>query len=152
MQFLPTQGKSEILDPDIDPVDIGPDGKDKMSGYWVFRGKSILVKDASATSYSEVILRIKHTVLKEEKALDRIEKQVKSFERMDEIFEAQRERISESVRMFVWQRDEGKCVECGSQKNLEFDHIIPVSKGGSNTERNVQLLCERCNREKGAHL
>jgi len=60
--------------------------------------------------------------------------------------------ISVQVRREVWRRDQAKCVECGSQKNLEFDHIIPVSLGGSNTARNVQLLCEVCNRRKGASL
>jgi len=44
------------------------------------------------------------------------------------------------------------CVECGSQERLEYDHIIPVSKGGSNTERNIQLLCEKCNRGKAAAI
>jgi len=65
---------------------------------------------------------------------------------------ARRERIPDSVRLFVWQRDQGKCVKCGSAEKLEFDHIIPVIKGGSNTERNVQLLCEQCNRTKGASI
>lgn len=57
-------------------------------------------------------------------------------------------RISQSVMDKVWRRDEGKCVRCGSNENLEFDHIIPHSKGGANTYRNLQLLCEICNRAK----
>jgi 5-methylcytosine-specific restriction endonuclease McrA len=56
--------------------------------------------------------------------------------------------IPEDVRNSVWRRDEGKCVRCGSVRNLEFDHLIPVTKGGSNTARNLQLLCETCNRKK----
>jgi hypothetical protein len=57
-------------------------------------------------------------------------------------------RISEDVRDAVWNRDGGKCVQCGSNEDLEFDHIIPFSKGGANTKRNIQLLCESCNRKK----
>ena len=60
--------------------------------------------------------------------------------------------ISQEVRDKVWRRDEGKCVECGSNENLEFDHIIPFSKGGANTYRNIQLLCEPCNRKKLAKI
>src|ERR1035437_618273 len=56
--------------------------------------------------------------------------------------------ISESVRNEVWRRDQGKCVECGSVYHLEYDHLIPVSKGGSHTARNLRLLCESCNRTK----
>lgn len=60
--------------------------------------------------------------------------------------------ITSEVRREVWRRDEGRCTTCGSQERLEFDHIIPVALGGSNTARNIQLLCEPCNRRKGATL
>ena len=56
--------------------------------------------------------------------------------------------ISAQVKREVWRRDYGRCVECGSKELLEYDHIIPFSKGGSNTARNIQLLCENCNRKK----
>ena len=60
--------------------------------------------------------------------------------------------VSQEVKDKVWNRDGGKCVECGSNENLEFDHIIPHSKGGANTYRNIQLLCEPCNRSKSAKI
>lgn len=59
-----------------------------------------------------------------------------------------RQPIPDDVQIFVWNRDGGRCVKCGSQEKLEYDHIIPFSKGGNNTARNLQLLCESCNREK----
>lgn len=57
-------------------------------------------------------------------------------------------KISQEVRVMVWQRDQGRCVECGASEYLEFDHIIPFSKGGANTEANIQLLCRNCNLRK----
>jgi hypothetical protein len=125
---------------------------ESSNGIWVFRRKFIRVEDAGGVSRDELLLRIKHAVLREEKLLARIAREIKAFENMERISSARRERIPEAVRLFVWQRDEGKCVKCGAQERLEFDHIIPLASGGSNTERNIQLLCERCNREKGKNL
>lgn len=57
--------------------------------------------------------------------------------------------IPTRVKVEVWQRDGGKCVLCGSDKNLHYDHIIPISKGGSSlTAENIQLLCAKHNLEK----
>jgi len=67
-------------------------------------------------------------------------------------FTPRRERISDDVKIAVWRRDGGQCVRCGGRENLEYDHIIPVSKGGSNTVRNLELLCESCNRSKSAKI
>jgi tellurite resistance protein len=56
--------------------------------------------------------------------------------------------IPREVRQRVWQRYGGQCAECGAKHYLEFDHIIPVAKGGSNADANVQLLCRACNLKK----
>ena len=57
--------------------------------------------------------------------------------------------IPKAVRQAVLIRDNYRCVKCGSQKDLQFDHIIAIANGGSNEEANVQILCSVCNWEKG---
>jgi len=66
--------------------------------------------------------------------------------------DVERPPIPESIRHEVWRRDRGQCARCGSRERLEYDHIIPIAMGGSNTARNIELLCETCNRQKGASL
>ncbi len=56
--------------------------------------------------------------------------------------------IPRDVRQRVWQKYSGQCSECSDTSYLEFDHIVPVAKGGSNSEGNVQLLCRNCNLKK----
>jgi hypothetical protein len=60
--------------------------------------------------------------------------------------------ISLEVKRAVWERCGGRCIACGSEQVLEFDHVIPLAMGGSNGERNLQLLCADCNRAKGDSL
>lgn len=53
------------------------------------------------------------------------------------------------VKLEVWKRDGGKCVICGQNTDLHFDHIIPYSRGGTSlSSKNIQLLCARHNLEK----
>ncbi len=67
----------------------------------------------------------------------------------------QRQSISKSLRYRVLERDGFKCVVCGRSANspnveLQVDHIIPVSKGGTNRFENLRTLCTDCNLGKGA--
>lgn len=57
--------------------------------------------------------------------------------------------ISPGVKHFVWHRDGGKCVKCESRRNLNFDHIMPVARGGASTPDNLRLLCFFCNQRAG---
>lgn len=58
-------------------------------------------------------------------------------------------RIPTVVKRIVWERDNGKCVTCGSVQDLHFDHILPFSKGGTSTNpENIQLLCQKHNLSK----
>jgi len=61
--------------------------------------------------------------------------------------------IPTAVKLQVWQRDGGRCVKCGAENELHFDHILPYSKGGTSlTAENVQLLCARHNLSKSAKI
>jgi 5-methylcytosine-specific restriction endonuclease McrA len=64
----------------------------------------------------------------------------------------QRTGIPREVKQRVWHRDGGACRWCGSNAEVQFDHVIPVALGGSNAEDNLQILCAACNRRKGASV
>ena len=117
--------------------------------YWLFQNRLYVIKNQSLYSDDESALLVR----------EEFDKSRRKFERLKSKFEndsvpraSRRERISESVRIEVWRRDGGKCARCGSRERLEYDHIIPVSKGGANTARNIELLCESCNRAKANRI
>lgn len=58
-------------------------------------------------------------------------------------------KLNDSVKKKVFERDGLKCALCGSTNKLCIDHIFPVSRGGFTTLNNLQVLCERCNIQKG---
>ena len=75
-----------------------------------------------------------------------------SAERADFEETAARMRIPDTVRAAVIVRDGGRCRRCRSTRNLEVDHIVPLSRGGGAEEENLQALCRRCNRRKSKKL
>ncbi len=52
----------------------------------------------------------------------------------------------------LYAKQRGKCACCGQVLNgvFEVDHIIPLSRGGSNFPDNLQLLTPFCNKRKGS--
>lgn len=96
---------------------------------------------------------------KEELKADELKKALKQIARqrlVEEgvIFDEEHKRpyIPRDIVGLVYMRDGGRCRECGSTKNLQLDHIIPFSKGGSSELENLQLLCKECNLKKGAKI
>jgi 5-methylcytosine-specific restriction endonuclease McrA len=60
---------------------------------------------------------------------------------------------------FLFARDEYSCQYCGRHRSelrgrefLTRDHILPVSRGGTNEWGNVVTACSRCNNRKGDQL
>lgn len=55
------------------------------------------------------------------------------------------------TKMRVVRRDNYTCQHCTKHlqdDEVEFDHVIPISKGGSSDEHNIRLTCHDCNADK----
>jgi len=52
-------------------------------------------------------------------------------------------------RRAVFARDRFRCQYCGADKRLTVDHVVPRSKGGTDTWENVVASCAPCNLKKG---
>lgn len=60
--------------------------------------------------------------------------------------------IPPRVRFAVLKRSEFRCEYCGAEApgtRLEIDHVVPISRGGSNEPGNLVAACWECNRGKG---
>ena len=104
----------------------------------------------SEKDYEHIKLKVEEHVLERG---DEYQKLVKKIDRLRQIssnrLQPNRKQISDDVSAFVLQRDLNKCVLCGDDINLQFDHILPVSKGGNNEPENLRILCQQCNQSRG---
>lgn len=54
------------------------------------------------------------------------------------------------LRPYILERDGYVCRRCGATDDLQMDHLIPVSRGGTNDLDNLAILCRPCNLNKRA--
>lgn len=106
------------------------------SGIWVYNGLFKLIDAWREASNARNVFKFKLKLLDESDLSINDERRDIDHNRL----------IPTSVKLQVWKRNRGRCVRCGSQNNLHFDHIIPYSKGGSSlVAENIQILCARHN-------
>jgi HNH endonuclease len=66
--------------------------------------------------------------------------------------QAVRRNIGAGKRRRVFERDGYVCVDCDAAENLTLDHIVPLSRGGTNVLDNLRTLCGPCNHAKADSL
>jgi hypothetical protein len=114
------------------------------AGIWSYNGLFHLIDSWVENDGRRKVFKFKLRVIDEENIIDN-----KALHDRGE----HRRIIPTPVKIEVWQRDKGKCVQCGASSDLHFDHIIPFSLGGSSTTAdNIQLLCSKHNLEKRDHI
>lgn len=112
------------------------------NGIWVYNGVFELID--AWTEKSEIRNVFKFKLQITDKTIDQKEKREIELKDLDH-----NRIIPTSVKLEVWKRDKGCCIDCGSTINLHFDHILPYSKGGTSLKaENIQLLCARHNLQK----
>ena len=71
------------------------------------------------------------------------------FSNYDANTKTTREPIPVKVKESIYKKYMGRCAICGDDDNIHIDHIKPVCQGGENKADNLQLLCSKCNLNKG---
>jgi HNH endonuclease len=128
------------------PIEVMADAS-RQRRWWLFQHEVYWEDDG----YSA--LEVKALVLdRENQKQRRLQRALVLMEAQGPERRAGRPSIPQAVRLAVFQRDGGRCVSCGGDQGLEFDHVIPIALGGASTEGNLQLLCVDCNRAKGASI
>jgi hypothetical protein len=120
---------------------------DERRTWWMFRDRVFWEDDGLA---AEEVMAL--ALERDRRRRRRIDRALDAMGAERRAAAPRREPIPEEVRRRVFRRDGGRCVACGSEELLQFDHVIPVALGGASIDENLQLLCAPCNRDKGAAL
>jgi hypothetical protein len=124
-------------------------------GVWLFRDAIYFTdRNPRPAELDEVELRIRALSFQKDEGIRRLREQVANYEAVETRLRGAptRQPIPDDVKLLVWTRDGGACVKCGVARDLHFDHVIPVSRGGGTDAENIQLLCRACNLSKSDRI
>jgi hypothetical protein len=112
---------------------------------WAFEGR--VYRSGDELTPADVVALVRE---RERRARTRLERAHAQLAQEEETTEPRRAPIPRAVRLAVFERDGGRCADCGATFELQFDHVIPLSLGGASSAANLQVLCAVCNQRKGA--
>lgn len=115
--------------------------------YWIF--KNVIYYDDEKLEAEDVRALV---VEKARRRAQRLERAHHALKTENQPREMRRGPIPRELRRAVWERDGGACVDCGSTFDLQWDHVIPFSKGGATNEANICVRCSACNLAKSDEI
>lgn len=149
----------------MDPIELDEEFEQLAERYWLATLRMYVNWEHSGSDWQrEMALRDLGEWLAERSGIARIQKECeaiveerreqrrrqKQIEEQEKLESPQKFRkpLKPSQRTRILERDGYQCVWCHVQKKLQIDHIVPVSRGGSDEDTNLRTLCRGCNRKK----
>jgi hypothetical protein len=123
-----------------------------LQRYWLLSGDLVWVSRPcrSAEDYAYIKLKVEEFILEKRDEYSALIRRVERLKKiLDKEFDGSREFPTDDVLAFVMKRDGEKCALCDSREFLQFDHIYPRSKGGSDETGNIRILCRTCSSKRG---